>query len=67
METTRETFWAIARIHRDRAWDTQIELGTICDLLADAEAPLSDVERWWYLQGQVEAFAAIMTEMESSR
>jgi hypothetical protein len=67
METTREAFWAIARIHRDRAWATQEELGTICDLLGDTDGPISDVERYWYLQGKAEAYASIMSEMESAR
>lgn len=67
METNQEALWAIARIHRDRAWATQEELGTICDDLGGIVGPVSDVERYWYLQGKAEAYASIMSEIESSR
>lgn len=67
MNTDR--LYEIARLHRDRAWaDKHRRFGEWQPDDADADhAPLADPARWWYLQGRAEAFAAIMSEIESGR
>ncbi len=73
MESTREAFWAIARIHRDRAWDAQRAIAYSDpdwspEMAGDHDdVPLTDGEMWWYLQGKAEAYASIMSEIESAR
>jgi hypothetical protein len=68
METNREALWAIARIHRDRAWDMQRSIVPgDADWEPENEEPRADVELFWYLQGKAEAYASIMSELESSR
>jgi hypothetical protein len=60
----------ITRTHRDRARTAQTHIvpGHHDWQPADADnGPTSDPNRWWYLQGKAEAFAAIMSEIEHSR
>ncbi len=33
----------------------------------DDDLPRTDGEVWWYLQGKAEAYASIMSDMESNR
>lgn len=55
--------YEITRTYRDHAWNAQ---GYIAGTGYDDD-PQSDAERWWYLQGKAEAFAAVMSELERAR
>jgi hypothetical protein len=64
---TTDVLYEIVRMHRDRMWDEQNRRfgeWEPADAQKDA-APHGDPHRWWYLQGKAEAYAAIMSELES--
>jgi hypothetical protein len=67
LDTAR--LYDIARMCRDRAWDDQAHINPSFPGWEprDLEAPTGDVERWWFHQGKAEAFAAVMSEIESSQ
>lgn len=57
-----------ARELRDRVWAEQVRRfgeWEPADVNEDY-APLGDSQRWWYLQGKCEAYAAIMSELEQA-
>lgn len=59
--------YEIARLHRDRACDEKARRFGEWEPEDQPESgpPPGDVAAWWYLQGKAEAYAAIMSEMES--
>lgn len=61
--------YEIARMLRDRAWtESQRRFGEWePEDIPDSGPPAGDVAAWWYLHGRAEAFAAIMSEIESAR
>jgi hypothetical protein len=61
--SSEDTLWHIARLHRDRTWETMRHKFDTWEPTNDV--PEGDVEQFWYLQGKVEAYAAIMSECES--
>ena len=68
-DTTNQILYEITKLHRDRIWGEQTRRFGDWEPAGcqDDAAPHGDAERWWYLQGKAEAYAAIMSELESLR
>ncbi len=59
--------YEIVRTYRDRAWSSQIDYPFFGWNPTSDEGPESESEQWWYLQGKAEAYALVMSEIESNR
>jgi hypothetical protein len=61
---TPERMYEIAAEMRSRAWSRQSDM--LNGWEPDGTIPQGDPEWYWYLQGKAEAYAAVMSELETS-
>ncbi len=61
-----QNLYESSRPYREHAWKAQHHVGGL-GWEPEADVPQGDDENWWYLQGKAEAYASIMSEIESSR